>query len=138
MPLIKNSTKKLKKKSNSNSKTSAKTTKTHFHKFFMNLTTKNTKKYRHPYKLYLWTPWKVSTFLAWEEEDYSLKTLEPLSKASDQTQQCCSWVTITRSSKLLVVVDWGRWMAEIVQKKKKKTKKIEGKEKGLKKRKERN
>jgi hypothetical protein len=65
MPPIKNTTKKLnKKKSNSNSKNPAKTTKTHFYKFSMNPTTKNTKNYRHPYRLYMWTPWKVSTFLA--------------------------------------------------------------------------
>jgi len=86
---------------NSNSKNPAKTRKTHFHKFSMNPTTK---KYRHPYRLYMWTPWKVSTFLAWEEEDYSLKTLAPLSKASGSNPAD----VIPRSSRLPAVVDWGK------------------------------
>jgi hypothetical protein len=37
--------------------------KTYFHKFSVNLTTKNTQKYKHPYRLYMWKLWKVSTFL---------------------------------------------------------------------------
>jgi hypothetical protein len=64
MPPIKNPTKKLKKKSNFISKNPAKTMKTHFHKFSMNSIPQNTKEYQHLYRLYIWTPWKVSTFLA--------------------------------------------------------------------------
>jgi len=52
----------------------------------------------------MWTPWKVSTFLAWEEEDYSLKTLAPLSKASGSNQADA----IPRSSRLPTAVDWGK------------------------------
>jgi len=80
----------------------------------------------------MWTPWKVSTFLAWEEDDYSLKTLAPLSKASGSNPANA----IPGALDYLPPLIEAKWMVEIVQKKR--AKKIEGKEKGLKKRNERN